>query len=349
MPGNLDPSFGSGGVVTTRIGASAVAQGLVLQPDGKLVEAGWSLDGSDGVFALARYGADGTLDRQFGSNGTTTTSWGTHAQARAVALQADGKLVVAGQIFYQARFALTRYRPDGSLDPSFAGDGKQTFPVGIASGASAVAVQPDGKIVVAGQTSDNQTSAIALARLKPNGLPDPGFGTDGITTTAIETQSEAEALALQPDGKIVVAGSSSGNSGFVKAVLVRYDAGGSLDAGFGSGGIASLAGNPYGAEAHALALQPDGKIVVAGYDSGARPAARPLHLERHARPGLRLRRSSPDRRSTATARPPPSRSSPTARSSPPAERGTVRSRPTPSRATTPPARSIRAGAGEASS
>ena len=117
VPGNLDPSFGSGGVAATRIGSSASAQALALQPDGKIVEAGWSVDGTDGVFALARYAPDGTLDRSFGSNGTTTTAWGTHAQGEAVALQPDGKIVVAGQIFYQAKFALARYTPDGSLDP----------------------------------------------------------------------------------------------------------------------------------------------------------------------------------------------------------------------------------------
>ena len=185
VPGNLDPSFGSGGVAATRIGSSSSAQALMLQPDGKIVEAGWSVEGPDGVFALARYAPDGTLDRSFGSNGTTTTAWGTHAQGEAVALQPDGKIVLAGQIFYQAKFALARYTPDGSLDPSFAGNGKQTFPVGEASGAAAVAVQPDGKIVVAGYSSNDASSVIALARLKPNGLPDPGFGTDGLTTTQV--------------------------------------------------------------------------------------------------------------------------------------------------------------------
>ena len=268
VPGNLDPSFGTGGVATTRMGSSASAQALVLQPDGKLVEAGWSLDGTDGVFALARYAADGTLDRSFGSNGTMTTSWGTHAQGEAVALQPDGKIVVAGQIFYQAKFALARFRTDGSLDPSFAADGKQTFPVGEASGAAAVAVQPDGKIVVAGYSSNNTGSAIALARLKPNGLPDPAFGTDGIATTPIGLFSRAEALLLQPDGKIVVGGVSAGSSDHSKATLVRYDAAGSLDGSFGSGGIATLDGSPFDAQAHALALQPDGKIVLAGNDSG---------------------------------------------------------------------------------
>jgi uncharacterized delta-60 repeat protein len=280
VPGNLDPSFGSGGVATIRIGGSASAQGVVLQPDGKIVEAGWSLDGSDGVFALARFGADGSLDTQFGSKGTTTTAWGTHSQARGLALQPDGKIVVAGQIFYQAKFALARYRPDGSLDPSFAADGKQTFPIGEASGAAAVAVQPDGKIVVAGFSSSDTSSAVALARLKPNGLPDPGFGTDGITTTAIGTHSAAEALVLQPDGKLVVAGFSAVGGGFTRATLARYGVGGALDDGFGSGGIATLAGSPNNADAHALALQPDGKIVVAGNDSG-----RGLLLARYAANG----------------------------------------------------------------
>jgi uncharacterized delta-60 repeat protein len=268
VPGNLDPSFGSGGVATTRIGTSSSAQGLVLQPDGKIVEAGWSVDGTDGVFALARFAADGRLDRSFGSNGTTTTSWGTHAQAEAVALQPDGKVVVAGQIFYQAKFALARYEPDGSLDPSFAGNGKQTFPIGEASGAAAVAVQSDGKIVVSGYSSSGASSRVALARLKANGLPDPAFGTDGLTTTPVGLVSGAEALVLQPDGKIVVGGFGGSGGGHSKATLVRYDAGGSLDPAFGSGGIATLEGTLSDAEVRALALQPDGKIVAAGNDGG---------------------------------------------------------------------------------
>ena len=268
VPGNLDPSFGRNGIATTRIGDSSSAQGLVLQPDGKIVEAGWSLDATDGVFALARFADDGTLDRGFGSNGTTTTSWGTHSQAHALALQPDGKIVVAGQIFYRARFALARYEPGGSLDPSFTADGKLTFPIGEESGATAVAVQPDGKIVVAGYASNGARADVALARLKPDGSPDHGFASDGVTTTPIGRGSGAEALALQPDGKIVLAGFSAGSNGRSRLTLVRYDAGGSLDGGFGSGGIATLEGSPYHAEAHALALQPDGKIVVAGNDSG---------------------------------------------------------------------------------
>ena len=275
-------------------------------------------------------------------NGTTTTAWGTHSQARALALQPDGKIVVAGQIFYQAKFALARYKPDGSLDPTFAGNGKQTFPVGIASG-EVRCVQPDGKIVVAGYSSDDTGSAVALARLKSNGLPDPGFGTDGITTTAIGSNAAAEALVLQPDGKIVVAGSSAVGGGFTRATLVRYGVGGALDADFGSGGVATLAGSPNNADAHALALQPDGKIVVAGNDSG-----RGLLLARYTSNGA-LDQGFGSGGSVLTrledpARPRPSRFSPMARSSPPGARGTARSTPTPSRATTPPGRSIRASA-----
>ncbi len=263
VPGSLDPSFGSGGIATARIGASSSGAGLVLQPDGKIVEAGWSLDGSDGVFALARYAADASLDQQFGSNGTTTTSWGTHSQAAALALQPDAKIVVAGQIFYRARFALARYRPDGSLDPSFAADGKQTFQVGDATRAWAVAVQPDGKIVVAGYASSGASSDVALARLKPNGLPDSGFATDGVATTAIGQVSAAKALVLQPDGKIVLGGLSAGSSGHSKATLVRYDADGSLDAGFGRRGLVltklGTLAKVVGGTAAGVILQPDGK------------------------------------------------------------------------------------------
>ena len=311
-PGDLDPTFGVGGVVTTPI-LRGGAQALVLQPDGKLVAAG---KGGD-HFALVRYNPDGSLDTSFGSGGVVTTAIGPYGDAaRAVALQPDGKLVAAGKA--GTLIALTRYNPDGSLDTGFGVGGKVTTSIAApGSEAYALALQPDGKLVAAGRTwEENQgkiMSMFALVRYNPNGSRDTSFGSEGLVwwplydssarafalalqpdgklvaagppnftlvrynpdgsldtsfgvggrvTTAIESASEAHALALQPDGKLVAAG--KGGNHFA---LVRYNPNGSLDTSFGSGGVVTTAIGAYGDGAFALALQPNGKLVAAGYAS----------------------------------------------------------------------------------
>jgi uncharacterized delta-60 repeat protein len=282
VPGSLDPAFGHGGVARAQIGSHAVfAQALALQRDGKIVVAGWSWEGNGPVVVLARYTATGSLDPSFGSNGTTTTASGTHVWAYALALQPDGKIVVAGPAFGPSAFALARYRADGTLDPSFGGDGQVTLALGESSGAYGLAIQPDGKIVVVGSVTSGATYGFDLARLNSNGTLDAGFGTNGVTTTTIGTGAAAYAVALQPDGKIVAAGSSSPATGLSRITVARYDANGSLDGSFGSGGtVTTPAVGPYDARANALALQPDGKIVAAGYDSG-----QGLAIDRYTRDG----------------------------------------------------------------
>jgi len=158
--GTLDRSFGRGGKVTTPIigrGADAdrpypLLSALLIQQDGKLVAAGSSQNGSDGVFALVRYNANGTLDRSFGKGGKVTTMIGPGAGANALAIQQDGRLVAAGERRATRNneggdFALVRYNANGTLDRSFGRGGKVTTPLG---GASALAIQQDGKLVAAG-------------------------------------------------------------------------------------------------------------------------------------------------------------------------------------------------------
>src|SRR5437879_11626187 len=150
-PGDLDPSFGAGGQVTTPIlsgydGASA----LVVQPDGKLVAAGHAYNASNTIFALVRYNADGSRDETFGTSGKVTTAVGIGSAARALVLQRDGKLVAAGHTFTGSRtqFALVRYNATGSLDTSFGTGGKVATPVGsIDDEVFALVLQPDGKHV----------------------------------------------------------------------------------------------------------------------------------------------------------------------------------------------------------
>jgi uncharacterized delta-60 repeat protein len=166
--------------VTTDFGLGGInrAFALVLQPDGKLVAAGTNNIG----FALARYLPDGRLDPTFGVGGKVTTdfAFGGSDQASALILQPDGKLVAAGsaivvdEIF---RFALARYRPDGSLDPTFGTGGRVVTEFGDrANRATALVLQPDGKLVAAGATDDGD---FALARYRPDGSLDATFGTGG--------------------------------------------------------------------------------------------------------------------------------------------------------------------------
>ena len=282
VPGSLDPTFGRGGVARAQIGTNgAYAQALALQPDGKIVVAGSTWEDDGPVVVLARYTAAGSLDPSFGDNGTTTTASGTHFWADALALQPDGKIVVAGPAFGPSAFALARYRADGTLDPSFGTGGQVTLALGESSGAYGIAIQPDGKIVAAGSVTAGATYGFALARLNPDGTPDAGFGTNGVATTTIGAGAAAYAVVVQPDGKIVAAGTSSPATGYSGVAVARYDAHGSLDGSFGSGGIVTTpAVGPYDARANALALQPDGKIVAGGYDS-----SQGLAIDRYTRDG----------------------------------------------------------------
>jgi uncharacterized delta-60 repeat protein len=269
--GALDPTFGSGGKVTTAIGVSSNAAALALQPDGKLVAAGASKSSSmsSAIFALARYNPNGSLDTGFGSGGEVTTAFGSLGdQPFGLTLQADGKLVAAG--FHRTAgsgndFALARYKTDGSLDTSFNG-GKVTTSFGPGNdNAGEVLQQPDGKLVAAGSSCGGGQCLFALARYNPNGLLDTSFnGTGKVTTAFGSIDDEGGALVLQPDGKLVAAGLSQQGPSWVFA-LARYNPNGSLDSSFNGTGKVTTAFGSIDDEAFALALQPDGKLIAAGY------------------------------------------------------------------------------------
>ena len=260
VDGRLDPDFGEGGQVTTDFGGRGDGRALALQPDGKLVVAG----SSNGNFTLARYRANGSLDSDFGAGGIITTALGgLRSYGRALAIQPDSKLVVAGSVYLGIdgySFALARYLADGRLDPDFGEGGRVTTRFGGGGVGQALALQPDGKLVVAGSSVYN----FALARYLADGRLDPDFGTGGRVKTAFGGNVEGHTLALQADGKLVVAGSVDvGNDGYNFA-LARYRSDGRLDTSFGSSGhlTTDFGGHDHGS---ALTLQPDGKLVLAGY------------------------------------------------------------------------------------
>src|SRR6266542_1606848 len=274
-PGDLDTSFGTGGKVVTDFGAGGdYAAAVAIQPNGKIVAGGDAQIGSTLGFAVARYNANGSLDSSFGTGGKVTTGFGGSQGAwiDGIALQKDGKIVAAGQgrSGTTAAFGLARYNANGSLDTSFGSGGlvATTFGTGNTR-VNGIALQPDGKTVAAGFDNNGTSYEFALARYNADGSLDTSFGTGGKVTTDFGFGADvAWAVAVQPDGKIVAAGYASATGRYLIA-LARYNADGSLDTSFGSGGRVTTAISDRYDLAYAMALQPDGKIVVVGETRGS--------------------------------------------------------------------------------
>jgi uncharacterized delta-60 repeat protein len=258
--GDLDPSFGTGGKATTVFPVGSFATAVAVQDDGKIVVVGAAAGPSEsGEFAVARYEADGSLDDTFGDGGTVTTpiAGGDGDEARSVAIQRNGRIVVAGTDSWR-KFAVVRYRPGGRLDDSFGGDGivRTNFTSGD-DVAWDVAIQRDGKIVAAGAAGFGQ-EGFQLARYRRDGRLDPTFGSGGTVVTGYKG-ANARSVALQSNGRIVVAGYNK-----QWLAVARYRPDGRLDRSFSGDGMIGVV---YGILGHAVALQPDGRIVVAGgYD-----------------------------------------------------------------------------------
>jgi uncharacterized delta-60 repeat protein len=280
-PGDLDRTFSGDGKVRTNFTPAADgAGGVAIQTDGKIVAVGTagstSREGPN--FALARYRADGTLDSSFGVDGKVTTRFRYQSWALDVAIQTDGKIVAVGQT--DPKLALARYNPDGTLDTTFDGNGKATlaFPPLDHASAAGVAIQADGKIVVAGEAwceetfltcHEEESGDFAVARFEADGTLDASFSQDGWLTTDISGDDIGSAVTLQADGKIVVVGGVNNQSGLADFGLVRYNNDGTLDSTFGDGGRARTDFGGSGVDrADALAIQADGKLVAAGRAGG---------------------------------------------------------------------------------
>src|SRR5438094_3404297 len=280
--GDLDPTFGTGGMATTDINHSTdIANAVAVQADGKLVVVGQTYkqnDFSDEDFVVTRYNPDGTLDTTFGRGGKVRTDFpGLAAVPSAVVIQSDGKIVVAGGAFPQFTFAgnfeVVRYNPNGSLDRSFGNGGivTTTFPQG--SYAFDVALQPDGKIVAAGTVfvdfipGEPSNTDFALARYNPDGTPDATFGSGGqVSTDFVGMEDDAFSVLIQPDGKIVAVGSANDPATYYNFAAVRYLSNGVVDTTFGVAGKVTTDFGVGGFDrAQSAALQPDGRIVAAGF------------------------------------------------------------------------------------
>ncbi len=273
--GSLDASFGANGKVSTDFGGTIDAGlKLALQPDGKLLLAGITRHHGPRAdnpydFALARYNADGSLDSSFGAGGHTTTDFGgTDEWATGIALQADGKIVLAGSGYtfgppVSSTAELARYNSDGSLDTTFDNDGRVTLATTSGFGDVTIA---GSEIVAASGTADG---SMAVVRYSADGSLDQTFGSGGIATAHFGDGSSAWAsgVAVQPDGEIVAAGATSANANaFPDFAVARFNPNGRLDPAFGNAGTATtdVRGNSQVDMATGLALQKDGKIVLAG-------------------------------------------------------------------------------------
>jgi uncharacterized delta-60 repeat protein len=269
--GSVDSAFGTnGGTVTFPVGPNkAAASAVLLQPDGRILAAGFSSNGTNNNFAIIRCKTNGVLDPSFGNAGQVITSVGTsNAVAQAAAIQSDGKILVAGYGFSGGNedFALARYKTNGALDSSFGSSG--VILTGLGSGgakASAVNLQTDGKILLAGQAQVGSATNFALLRYATNGVLDNSFGSFGRVTTDFGNGSSAcgYAMALQPDGKILVTGGAA-LGGVEYVALARYNTNGTLDSSFGSGGEMITQVGSISDYANAIALQQNGRIIVAG-------------------------------------------------------------------------------------
>ncbi|MEH1942283.1 MAG: DUF4347 domain-containing protein [Nostoc sp.] len=274
-PGNLDSTFGVGGKVITNIGGSDTAYAVAIQADGKIVVVGETYN-SNGDFAVARYNLDGSLDSSFGNSGKAIADFANQTdRAYDVSIQPDGKILIAGITFNgnQTDAALVRYNSNGSLDTSFGNGGKVvTNFEGKNEWIQSIAVQSDGKIVVGGYVSPNDGSMstapnndFALIRYNSDGSLDTSFGDGGRVITSMSNGQEFIAsILIQPDGKVVVTGSGMNINGNNNFILARYNSNGSIDTNFGSNGkvITDFPGTDDFADS--VALQSDGKIVVAG-------------------------------------------------------------------------------------
>ncbi|HUR98153.1 MAG TPA: hypothetical protein VMZ26_08835 [Pyrinomonadaceae bacterium] len=276
--GCLDASFGSGGVTLTSINyntSNNYALASALQPDGKIITAvqGYNYPAGTGQdFYVQRYLPDGSLDPNFGTYGSggvtriTFTAAYDNEIPSAIAVQADGKIVVAGTAI---GFAIARLNSDGTIDNTFGTGGMVSFRFASNDGAKleSMALQADGRVVLLGTSSDK----FAFARLMPSGAFDTSFNGSGkvtISTVSNKNGGSGRAVAIQGDGKIVGVGSRPTISGKVSTggdfAVMRLHPNGTLDSGFGSGGKVFTDFVGLEDRARSVAIDINGRLVVGG-------------------------------------------------------------------------------------
>ncbi len=272
--GSLDLTFGVDGYATTNLGTRFTPYDLAIQPDNKILVTGTDFtNNGQPTLLLLRFMPDGTVDTSFGNNGIATGSVGQGQSGHAITVQADGKIVVVGGYQFQAGSSsdiiLLRFNSNGTLDQDFGTNGLITTNYSTQDIGTSVIIQPDNKIVVAGgiasSTPTGYTSDLVVLRYNSNGTLDTSFSDDGIQTTGSGSgNSLGESLLLQPDGKIVVAGTNWTNNIQGDFILARYNSNGSLDTSFDTDGIKLTDVGNLDNGIPTIALQANGNILLAG-------------------------------------------------------------------------------------
>ncbi|MBL7717489.1 MAG: T9SS type A sorting domain-containing protein [Flavipsychrobacter sp.] len=271
--GTVDNTFGTAGVVTTQVGTKCDAYNVKVQTDGKIIICGTQYD--DQYYILVRYNADGTLDNSFGTAGVAeAVAMGT---GMAIALQPDGKILVTGEFWgVGPHVGIARHNTDGSLDASFGFNGTRVIPSFYQDdlwGGYDVKVLPDGKILVPLFLNSNTIAQEpAIIRLNSDGMTDMSYGNGGYAfgpySNFIEKGVE---MAVQPDGKVLLAGHVQANNANVKdsMFVMRFDTSGAPDPTFGVNGRITARPDTGGTRISTIALQPNGKFLVAGSHGNA--------------------------------------------------------------------------------
>jgi uncharacterized delta-60 repeat protein len=271
--GATDTAFGSGGTTTlARPTTTATIQALARQSTGRIVASGWSQDAFQPQAILVRYDVSNTLNTFFGDDSQDRILLGM-TEAPALAMQPDNKIVVAGTRIEagtgRQTWGVYRFGEHGATDTTFGGTpapGTTTLVPGTGNAMpKAMALQADGKIVIAGHAYSGTKPIVAVARLNPDGSPDTTFDADGIALTdfASSTGAYGRHVTIQSDGRIVVAGIAI-IGGVTQVAAVRYNTNGSLDTTFdGDGKILTAAPAGWFAEARGVAQAADGRLVIA--------------------------------------------------------------------------------------
>lgn len=265
-----DPDFGTAGVVNTALDpAYDGAFAMVRQPDGKLVITGPAGQTGDLQVLVARYGTDGTLDASFDGDGVNTFDIADDDYGYAIALQDDGKILIAGTSKNGSNtdILVMRLTADGQPDDSFDADGHLLLDLSPSNDkANAIAVRPDGRILIAGNAQLDGRECMLLAQFAPDGTPDTGFGDMGTVKQLVGTgNSQANALALLADGRCVVGGSSfTDDATKYDLAACRFLADGTPDPLFSGDGVAVVAVSPDNDKGYALAVQDDGAVLIGG-------------------------------------------------------------------------------------
>ena len=284
--GSPDPSFSDNGRRATTFTGQDVPRRVIARGSGRILAGGSAGE----AFGLASYRSDGSPDSTFDGDGKVTTdvSGGTD-QILDLRVEPDGKLLAAG--LAGDEFAVVRYLPNGSLDPTFGNGGVVLTTDGFEGLVEMVRLQPDGKLLAVGASELNEDSVrgLAVSRFDTDGSLDETFGGgDGRVTTFLPFRevSRAYAVIVQPDGRIVVGGRSFGEGDYARFLLARYLPDGTLDNSFSGDGVVEHFVQPYYATVHTLARQSDGKIVAAGW-TDREGAGNALAVTRYT-PGGRL-------------------------------------------------------------